>query len=62
MLSCNLASLTALRTQREISLDRNVLLPADTPLRDLIAIGIKDHTLAPNVLSALLEELGQQEK
>jgi len=40
--------------------EKKPLVPKDTPLTDLITIGMKDQSVAPTVLSAVLEELGKQ--
>ncbi|KAH7910195.1 mitochondrial ribosomal death-associated protein 3-domain-containing protein [Hygrophoropsis aurantiaca] len=59
-LTVNEAKLTSLFSQQEVELERRPALPVGTPLIDLINVGIRDQTLAPSVLSALLEELGRQ--
>lgn len=60
-LTVNEAALNSLTTQREILLDkRPTSVPAGTPIPELINIGKRDSSLAPTVLSAVLEELGQQ--
>jgi small subunit ribosomal protein S29 len=56
----NAAALKSLQTQRVIDIERRAPLPANTPLMELINIGLKDQSAAPTVLDCLLAELGTQ--
>ena len=63
ILVANRRLLQQLKTSEDISIEgRASAIPKDTPFTDLIAIGAKDQSSAPAVLSTLLEILGKQEK
>jgi len=59
LLTVNSSALDTLRTRQELLLDKTPVL-VGTPLKELINVGLKDQTLAPIILRALLEELGRQ--
>ncbi|EIN09639.1 hypothetical protein PUNSTDRAFT_51852 [Punctularia strigosozonata HHB-11173 SS5] len=60
-LTVNSAALEELKTQLEVTLDRRPApVPAGTSLASLISIGTKDPSMAPSVLTAVLDELGKQ--
>jgi len=59
-LTVNSAALGSLVTEKMIEMEKRDPLPAGTPLSQLIDIGMKDQTLAPTVLSELMEALGTQ--
>ncbi|OAX38521.1 hypothetical protein K503DRAFT_718053 [Rhizopogon vinicolor AM-OR11-026] len=59
-LKVNAPKLEQLRTQTDLEIERRPAVPADTPLVELINIGLKDQGLAPTVLSAVLEVIGKQ--
>jgi small subunit ribosomal protein S29 len=59
-LTVNASTIASLQTQKELRIERRAPIPAGTTLQDLIDVGLKDQVLAPTILSALLEELGQQ--
>ncbi|KDQ51085.1 hypothetical protein JAAARDRAFT_211375 [Jaapia argillacea MUCL 33604] len=60
-LSVNQDKLQSLKTITEVPLERRAPIPVGTPLTDLIAAGLREQSVAPTVLSALLEQLGKQE-
>lgn len=53
-------TLGSLVTEEKIEVHDGLSLPEGTPLLNLIDVGLKDQTLAPTVLTALLEVLGKQ--
>ncbi|KAG1891671.1 mitochondrial ribosomal death-associated protein 3-domain-containing protein [Suillus fuscotomentosus] len=59
-LKINAPRLEQLRTQTEIEIERCPPVPPDTPLVELINIGLKDQCHAPTVLDAVLAEIGRQ--
>ncbi|EGN95341.1 hypothetical protein SERLA73DRAFT_95973 [Serpula lacrymans var. lacrymans S7.3] len=59
-LTVNSAKLQSLSTRQATELERRPPLPAGTPLIDLINVGLRDQIVAPTVLTALMNELGQQ--
>ncbi|KAH7929052.1 hypothetical protein BV22DRAFT_1102642 [Leucogyrophana mollusca] len=59
-LAVNRAGLEGLVTQGEVEVGRRDEVPKGTPLVELIDIGLRDQSVAPTVLSAVLEELGRQ--
>jgi small subunit ribosomal protein S29 len=61
-LTVNSAQLKGLTTSEDIAVEKKPVVPKGTPLADLIALGMKDQSVAPTVLSAVLEELGKQTK
>jgi small subunit ribosomal protein S29 len=58
----NRPHLATLTTQKPVEVERREPVPAGTPLVDLVGIGLKDHSVAPTVLEAVLAELGAQDK
>jgi small subunit ribosomal protein S29 len=61
-LAVNVAALKNMTTQKEVGIERRASLPAGTSLVDLINVGLKDQSVAPTVLEALLSELGSQKE
>jgi small subunit ribosomal protein S29 len=61
-LNANASSLGSLHTQEELNLDRRTPVAAGTPLTDLINVGVKEPSISPIILTALMEELGKQTK
>ncbi|KAA1468983.1 hypothetical protein DENSPDRAFT_857644 [Dentipellis sp. KUC8613] len=59
-LKVNEAALRSLKTTTDVEVERRAPVPAGTSLADLVQIGVKDQTVAPTVLSAVLEQLGKQ--
>jgi small subunit ribosomal protein S29 len=59
-LTVNSSQLQTLKTQEIIFLDKRPPLPEGTPLTELAAVGMKDASIAPAVLSALFQQLGKQ--
>jgi hypothetical protein len=62
VLNANASSLESLHTQEELNLDRRTPVTAGTPLTDLINVGVKEPSISPIILTALMEELGKQTK
>ncbi|TDL23805.1 hypothetical protein BD410DRAFT_787085 [Rickenella mellea] len=62
LLNANFDTLTSLRLQKSVELDKRNPLPEGISFAEVIEIGLKDATLAPNILSIVLEELGKQEQ
>jgi small subunit ribosomal protein S29 len=54
--------LTSLKTHAEHVFDKNKKAELGTSLDQLAALGVKDASIAPRVLEALFNELGQQKK
>jgi len=61
-LTVNSAQLKELTTSTDITVEKKPMIPKGTPLTELITLGVKDQTVAPTVLSTVLEELGKQTK
>ncbi|KAI0314593.1 mitochondrial ribosomal death-associated protein 3-domain-containing protein [Amylostereum chailletii] len=59
-LTVNAHAISSLRTQAETAVEQGPPVPAGTSLADLIEVGLKDKSLAPSVLTALMAELGKQ--
>ena len=59
-LTVNSSPISSLETQKEFQILDGPNIPSGSRLEDLIDVGLKDQALAPIVLSALLEEIGQQ--
>jgi len=59
-LTVNSSAIDTLQTQKELQIERKATIPAGTALRDLINVGLKEQALAPVILEALMEALGQQ--
>ncbi|KAG1762114.1 mitochondrial ribosomal death-associated protein 3-domain-containing protein [Suillus occidentalis] len=59
-LKINAPRLEQLRTQTEIEIERCPPVPPDTPLVELINVGLKDQCHALTVLDAVLAEIGRQ--
>ncbi|KAI0060655.1 hypothetical protein BV25DRAFT_1954404 [Artomyces pyxidatus] len=60
LLTVNSSALDRLVTETEVEIEKRAPLPSGTPLKTLIDVGLKDQSVAPTVLSALIEELGKQ--
>ena len=56
----NSAAIENLQLTKALVVGNKKSLPAGTPLAELINVGIKDHTQAPLVLEALLDEISRQ--
>jgi small subunit ribosomal protein S29 len=61
-LTVNAHALDSLQTQRELVLENDRVIAPNTPLGELVDIGLKEQALAPTILSLLLEELGAQQQ
>ncbi|KAI0045817.1 hypothetical protein FA95DRAFT_1560786 [Auriscalpium vulgare] len=61
-LTVNATALGKLSISSPVEIERRETLPVGTPLKDLIDVGLKDQSVAPTVLEALLAELGRQQK
>jgi len=59
-LAVNSQLLQKLKTSTDVPVEGRAAIPKDTPLTDVIALGVKDQNSAPAILSALLEILGKQ--
>ena len=56
----NSAAIQSLQLTKTFVTSNKRSLPVGTPLAELVNVGIKDHTQAPLVLEALLEEVSRQ--
>jgi len=59
-LTVNRSALNGLTIRSDLELDKKRTLPAGTTLADLIGVGLRDHSVAPMILSTLLSVLGKQ--
>jgi small subunit ribosomal protein S29 len=59
-LTVNHSALNGLTIRNDLQLEKKPTVPAGTALVDLIGIGLKDHSVAPTILSTLLSVLGKQ--
>ena len=62
LLTVNLELLQKLKTLKDVPIEGRATIPGGAPLTDLIAVGAKDQSSAPAILSALLEILGKQKE
>jgi small subunit ribosomal protein S29 len=60
LLTVNESALGELVTEDDLELDRKPTVTAGTPLTDLIDVGLRDQSVAPTILGAVLSELEQQ--
>lgn len=59
-LTVNRSALNGLTIRNDLELEKRPTVPAGTPLADLIGVGLRDHSVAPTILSTLLSVLGKQ--
>jgi small subunit ribosomal protein S29 len=59
-ITVNSTAISSLTTQNEFKTSNGTTIPSGAPLKDLIDLGLKEQALSPIVLSAVLEEIGQQ--
>ncbi|KIM88314.1 hypothetical protein PILCRDRAFT_814211 [Piloderma croceum F 1598] len=59
-LTVNRSALDGLTIRNDLELEKKPTVPAGTALADLIGVGLRDHSVAPTILSTLLSVLGKQ--